>query len=164
MTMKARSTRRSFIRKTSVALSAPLAAATSVVPVGVEAVDDTLAGRLARLEDVNAIRAVNQAFARQVSRGDAQGIGIDPGIRDVVASEYGEYDVIDVAPDRETATGVMHCMVQIETPIAPSCPLVEMAREQGGGIVRRTESGVFENVYARRDGKWIIQSSTYRQR
>jgi hypothetical protein len=162
MSAKVRSTRRSFIRKTGVALSAPLAVAAAVIPVRADAVDDSLAGRLARLEDINAIRELNQAFARQVSAGDAQGIGIDPGIRDVMASEYGEHDVIDVAPDRETATGVMHCTVEIETPIGPSCPLVEMAREQGGGVVRRSETGVFEIAYVRRDGTWIIQRSTYR--
>jgi len=37
-----------------------------------------------------------------------------------------------------------------------------MAREQGGGVVRRTEAGVFDNVYVRRDGVWIIEYSTYR--
>jgi hypothetical protein len=37
-----------------------------------------------------------------------------------------------------------------------------MAREQGGGVVRRSETGVVEHVYARRDGAWIIDRSTYR--
>ena len=46
----------------------------------------------------------------------------------------------------------MHCTVEIETAIGPSCPLVEMAREQGGGVVMRSEAGVFENAYVRRDG------------
>ena len=163
MTTKARSTRRSFIRKTGVVLSAPMAAAAAVVPAHAESPADSLADRLARLEDVNAIRALNQAFARQVSAGEAQPLGIDSSIGDVVASAFGERDVIDVAPDRHTATGLMHCAVTIETAIGPSCPLVEMAREQGGGVIRRTEEGVFENVYVRRDGAWRIQRSTYRQ-
>jgi hypothetical protein len=163
MTMKARSSRRSFIRKTGVALSAPLAAAAAAVPAHAEAPGDSLADRLARLEDVNAIRALNHAFARQVSAGEAQTLGIDASISGVVASEFGEHDVIDIAPDRHTATGLMHCAVTIETAIGPSCPLVEMAREQGGGVIRRTEEGVFENVYVRRDGAWSIQRSTYRQ-
>jgi hypothetical protein len=160
--MKPASTRRSFIRKTGAALSAPLAAAAVVVPARAGVRGDSLAGRLARLEDVNAIRALNQAFARQVSAGAAETLGIDPSIGGVRASEFGERDVIELLPDRQTATGVMYCTVQIETPIGPSCTLVEMAREQGGGVVRRTEAGVFENVYIRRDGMWTIQRSTYR--
>lgn len=162
MTTKVASTRRSFIRTTGAAISAPLAAAAVVVPARVETAGDPLADRLARLEDVNAIRALNQAFARQVSAREAAPLGIHPSIGDVMASEFGERDVIEVAADRQTATSLMYCTVHVETPIGPSCPLVEMAREQGGGVVRRSESGVFHNVYVRRDGTWRIERSTYR--
>jgi len=118
--------------------------------------------RLARLEDVNALRALNQAFAQQVNAGTAHTLGIDPAIGNLVTADFGERDVIDVALDRQTATGVMHCTVTIETAIGPSCTLVEMAREQGGGVVRRTEAGIFEIAYERRDGVWTIRSSVYR--
>jgi hypothetical protein len=158
--MNAESTRRSFIRKTGAALSVPLAAAGAVVRVRAAEDDDPIAARLARLEDMNAIRAVNQTFARQVSAGQAETLGIDPSIRQVTADDFGERDVIDVASDRQSATGVMHCSVEIETAIGPSCPLVEMARAQGGGVVRRSESGVFENTYRRRDGIWSLERST----
>jgi hypothetical protein len=157
-----RSTRRAFIRKTGAALSVPLAAAGAVVPLRAAADGDPVAARLALLEDVSAIRALNLAFARQVNSGEAEAVGIDPGIRDVAAHEFGARDVIEVAPDRHTATGLMHCTVQIETVIGPSCPLVEMARQQGGGVVRRSENGAFEHGYARREGVWTIARSTYR--
>jgi hypothetical protein len=52
--------------------------------------------------------------------------------------------------------------VQSETAIGPDCPLVEMARQHGGGVVRRTERGVFENAYVRRGGIWKILRSVYR--
>jgi hypothetical protein len=162
MTMKAPSTRRSFIRKTGAALSAPLAAAAVVVPARAGEANDSRAHQLARLEDVNAIRSLNDAFARQVNAGRAEALGIDPGIRNVTTGDFGERDAIEVARDRRTATSLMHCTVHIETPIGPSCPLVEMAREQGGGVVRRSETGVFEHVYARHDGVWTIERSTYR--
>jgi len=162
MTTKAQSTRRSFIRKTGAALSAPLAAAAVAVPVRADASGDSLAERLARLEDVNAIRALNEAFARQVNDGGAEVLGIEPGIRNVTTGDFGERDAIEVAPDRQTATSLMHCTVQIETAIGPSCPLVEMAREQGGGVVKRTETGVFENTCVKRDGAWTIERAAYR--
>ena len=160
--MKASSTRRSFIRKTGVALSAPLAAAAAIVPARVEASSDPLVEQLARLEDVNAIRALNRAFARQVNAGEAGTLGIDPSICDVRADDFGERDAIEVAADRQRATSRMHCTVQIETPIGPSCPLVEMAREQGGGVVRRSETGVFDLSYVMRDEQWVIERATYR--
>jgi len=157
------STRRSFIRKSGAALSAPLAAAAAVVPVRGTAVADPLAERLALLEDIDAIRGLNQAFARQVSAGAAGPLGIDPSISDVAAHQFGEHDVVEVAPDRQTATAVMHCSVQIETVIGPSCPLVDMARAQGGGAVRRSETGVFDIAYVSRDGVWAIERATYRR-
>jgi hypothetical protein len=36
---------------------------------------------LALLEDIDAIRALNRAFARQVNAGAAEEVGIDPAIR-----------------------------------------------------------------------------------
>ena len=38
--------------------------------------------------------------------------------------------------------------------IGPDCPLVAMAREQGGGVVRHTERGTLENAYVKREGVW----------
>jgi hypothetical protein len=37
-----------------------------------------------------------------------------------------------------------------------------MARQQGGGVVRRSEQGVFEFVYVRREGFWKIEHAAYR--
>jgi hypothetical protein len=48
-----------------------------------------------------------------------------------------------------------------ETEIGPDCTLVEMARQQGSGVVRSSESAVLENTY-RRDGGWKILTSTRR--
>lgn len=161
MMIKARSTRRSFIRKTGAALSVPLAAAAVTVPMSA-APTDPVGSRLAMLEDLDAIRVLNQAFAKLVNAGDAQYLGVDASVRRVSPHEFGIHDVIEFLPDGLTAKSVMHCVVEIETVIGPSCPLVEMAREQGGGVVRRTEAGVFENVCVRRDGGWSVERSTYR--
>ena len=162
MTTKAASTRRSFIRTTGAALSVPLAVVAATVPVTAIAGDDPLLARLGMLEDLDAIRVLNQAFARQVGAGDAASMGIDASIRRVSPQEFGQRDVIEIAPDRQRATSVMHCTVDIETAIGPSCPLVEMAREQGGGVVTRSETGVFELVCVKRDATWTIERSTYR--
>ena len=44
---------------------------------------------------------------------------------------------------------------------AAPCPLVEMAREQGGGVVRRKERVIFEHVYVKHGGVWKIQRSAH---
>jgi len=155
------SSRRSFIRRTGAALSAPLAAAGMAVP-SAAATTDPAASRLALLEDLDAIRALNHELLRQVEAGEAGQLGVDPGIGRVSPLDFGARDRIEVAPDRRTAIGVLHCSVEIATPIGPSCTLVEMAREQGGGVVRRTETGVFETVYVRRGGRWRVERSIYR--
>lgn len=142
------STRRSFIQTTGAALSLPLAAAAATVPSIVAADDDPITARLARLEDVEAIRALNQAFAREAN---------------LIATDFGQRDVIEVAPDGQTATALIHGTVEIETAIGPDCPLLEMARQQGGGVVTRSETGVFENACVKRDGVWTIERTTYRR-
>jgi hypothetical protein len=159
--MKARSSRRTFIRKTGVALSAPLAAAAATVPASA-APDSPAASRLETLEDLEAIRVLNQAFARLVNAGDAGYLGVDASIRRIAMHEFGWRDAIEFAPDGTSARSVIHCVVDIETPISPSCPLVEMALEQGGGVVKRSETGVFELACVKTAASWSITGSTYR--
>jgi hypothetical protein len=142
-------------------LSVPLAAVGATLPATLVADGDPQVTRLGLLEDVNAIRALNQAWARRINAGEEETIA-ELGIRSLAADGFGDRDVIEVGGDRQTATGLVHRTVEIETVIGPSCPLVEMAREQGGGVVRRSEAGVFENVYVRCDGIWTVQRSTYR--
>ena len=66
--------------------------------------------------------------------------------------------MIEIASDRLTATARFHCIVQAEAAITPACPLVEMARQQGGGVIKWTEACVFENVYAREREAWKIRT------
>jgi SnoaL-like protein len=146
-------TRRSFIQTAGAALSAPLAVAAATVPASAVPVVDDANLRLAYLEDLQAIRALNQEFARHYA---------NPGIRGITPDPFADHDVIDIGPDRQTATALIHCTVHMENEIGPSCTLVEMAKQQGGGVVRRSEAGVFEHTYVRRDGIWKIQRSSYR--
>ena len=164
-------TRRSFIQATGAALSVPLAAA-ATVPVSAADQGDPLSARLAHLEDLEAIRALNQEYARHVNAGaraelaalfvDPSNATLAPGVRGLAPDGFGEHDAIEVAADRQTATARLHYTAQIERAIEPDCPLVEMARQQGGGVVRRIERGVVEHVYVRREGIWKIHRTAYR--
>jgi hypothetical protein len=170
---KTAATRRSFIAIAGAALSAPVAAAAAtssmwLPPSGGRL--DPLEARLAELEDLDAIRALNQAHARHVTAGTHERVAalfanpsdapIDPDIREIAPDGFGERDAIEIAEDRQTATARLHVTVRTETAIGPDCPLVDMARLQGGGVVSRLDSVVFENAYVRRDGVWRILRST----
>jgi hypothetical protein len=154
-------TRRSFITVAGAVLSAPVAAAavTSsrwLPPSGGSG--DTLAARLAKLEDLNAIRALNQALFS-----DPSSAQLEPDVRAISPVDFGQHDVIEVAADRQTATARVHVMLHTEIAIGPECTLVEMARLQGGGTIACAEPGVLENAYVRRDGVWKLLRSTRRQ-
>jgi hypothetical protein len=167
------STRRSFIWTAGAAFSAPLATAAAIAPANAVEIDDPLKARLAMLEEVNAIRALNQAFARHINAGareqlaalfvDPSEARIDQSMVGITADRFGEQDVIEIGANRARATAIIHCIVDVEEVIGPPCPLVEMAREQGGGIVRRTERVVFEHTYVKHEGVWKIQRSTHRR-
>lgn len=170
MKTKAVSTRRLFFWKAGVALSAPLAVATASPSPRVSD-GEAQKARLAELEDVNAIRELQQTYARLVNAGahdevarlfaDPSQARVDEHIRSLSADRFGE-DVIEVTSDHKTAAARMHCTVHTETPIEPSCPLVEMARLQGEGVLKRSEKRVLENVYVRRGGVWKIARSEFR--
>ena len=143
--MKTSRTRRSFIAVAGAALSAPVAAAAATLPGQIE--PDPVKRRIEHLEDLNEIRALNQAYLveRRMS-------GVSP-------SDFGEHDVIEIAEDRQNATARLHVIVHSETALDPDCTLVEMAQAQGEGVVRTTVPAVLENTYVRRGGTWKILST-----
>ena len=81
---------------------------------------------------------------------------MEPGVVGISHDGFGEQDVIEIAPDRETATARLHVTVHSETVIGPDCPLLKMARQQGGGVINRAEPVVLEGTYVRREGVWKI--------
>ena len=171
MKTKAVSTRRSFFWKAGATLSAPLALATTRASGGNVEDSAALRARLANLENVDAIRELHQNYASLINAreheevvrlfADPSEAQIDESIRNLSADDFGEHDVIEVAADRNTATARFHCTVQTETAIEPSCPLVEMARQQGEGVLRGSEKRVLEIAYVKEDGAWKIQRSAY---
>jgi ketosteroid isomerase-like protein len=164
--------RRRFLWNAGAALSVPVALATAGPAEGAAEDGASLEARLAMLEDVNAIRELHYAYAKHVSAGahdavaslfaDSGQARLDAGIRALAADPLGEPDAIEIAADRMSATARLHCTVTIETAIEPTCPLVEMARAQGGGTAKRSERGVLANVYVKRDGRWKIERSSFR--
>jgi hypothetical protein len=163
----AHSGRRSFIAIAGAALSAPLAAVSPswLPPSGGS---DPLAARLAHLEDLNAIRALNQAFARHVTDGaqqsdaalfaDPAAVSIDPEVRAISKDGFAEQDTIEIAPDRRTATARLHVILHTETEIGPACTVVDMARQQGSGVISASRPVLLDGVYARDRGSWRIVS------
>lgn len=156
MTKDQVSTRRNFL-KVGAILSAPLAA----LPVAALASDGSTV-RLARLEDERAIRDLHQTWLRSVNartasnKGLALGGAAEDNVHSIGARLEGPPDEIKIGADGKGATGCFHCAVELETPIAKNCTLAQMAHQQGGGFVRRTESRVLIVDYAKADGAWSI--------
>lgn len=168
MNDKTVSTRRAFFSSAGAALSAPLAmTAASVASAAARPGDASADQRLAELEDVNAIRELNETYARHINAGahdeaaalfvDARRAPVDDAVRTLSADRFGERDVVGLAADGTAATARIHCAVELETPIEPGGTLVEMARLQGDGVVRRTERRVLEAAYRKVGGVWKIE-------
>lgn len=172
MKTKTVSTRRLFFRRAGAALSVPLGVAAAAAPANASEDAAALKARLAELEDIDAIRALQQRYAEHANSGAREAIAalfadppraqIDARIRGLSAGHFGARDVVELAADGEIATARMHCTVRLETPIEPSCTLVDMARQQGGGVVKRLQDGVLDGVYVKRNGVWKIARLVYR--
>ena len=168
--MTSKATRRLFLA--GAALSAPIVAATAATAGTRGEEGDGLRARLATLEDLAAIREINDGYVRAVNARarhaaarlfeDPARAVLDPGITSLAADPLGEPDAIEIAADRATAVARVACVAQTETAITPSCPLVEMAREQGEGVVRRAERRVLEIAFVRDDGVWKIAQAHLR--
>jgi hypothetical protein len=169
MKTKAFSTRRSFLGA-GAALSAPLALAAH----DASSTENrrTLEARLAALEDADAIRKLQRSYLQHVNArthaaaaqlfANPDTARFDASIGALSADAAGDASAIEIAADRETATARMHCTARIDAPIeAPACTLLDMARLQGEGVVRRTERRVLEQAFVRRGGVWKIVRTSY---
>jgi len=170
MSTKSVTTRRRFFWNAGAVLSAPLAvAAGDASALGEDA--GALRARLAELEDLNAIRELQRAYARHVNAqardsfaalfADPANSPFDASIWSIAAEPFAAQGVIVFADDRATARARMACTVGVATAIEPSCTLVEMARQQGGGMVRRFEQRVLEHAYVKQGGVWKISRSVW---
>jgi SnoaL-like domain len=161
-------TRRGFLFRATAALSAPLTLAAVAEP-SAPARQGALEARLAALEDANAVRELQHAYVRAVNAGErAAARALFAGsVRAVcdetlgaIAAAAGDEGWFEIAADRSTAIARLPCTVRYVTPIeAPGSTLVEMARLQGEGTLRRHVRGVLEQAFIREDGTWKIERS-----
>ncbi|HEX6998617.1 MAG TPA: hypothetical protein VF322_10760 [Gammaproteobacteria bacterium] len=162
------SARRRLFLTAGAALSAPLV----VNAAGADGDEPSLAARLVALEDANAIRRLNGELARHLSAGaderlaalfaEPRAARLEQAIRSFVPDPSAGDDVVEIAGGGARAEARLPCIAEIEAPIEPVCPLVEMARAQGGGVVRRSQRGVIEAAYVKRDGRWKIERLVFR--
>jgi hypothetical protein len=143
--MSNKPTRRWFFAKAGATLAAPLAATAAFA--GERDGAGYLAGRRSAFEDVDAIRALLAALLADPAR-----LGLDAGAN--IAADRD--DAITIATDG-AATARVPCTVETATPIESCGTLVEMARLQGDGVVRRSERRVLASTFVKRNGIWHIE-------
>lgn len=141
-------TRRKFFSGAAL-LAAPLTA-------GAAAAKDNLAARLAALENANAVRTLLRDWARDVVAGKAAAPAAN------ICGFTLDADVSITVAENGTATASVPCVVETATPIDGNETLVEMARLQGDGIVRRAERRVLHGSFVQRDGRWHLTSTELR--
>jgi hypothetical protein len=146
--MNGSTTRRRFFGSAAL-LAAPLAAGTAVASAD-------LAARLAALEDANTIRALLRDWARGGVAGEAAAPAAN------ICGFTLDADVSITVAENGTATASVPCVVETATPIDGNETLVEMARLQGDGIVRRVERRVLHGSFVKRDGCWHLASTELR--
>lgn len=152
--MKTKPTRRMFFGQAGAALAVPLAAVSAVA--GERPSGENLAARLATLEDTNTIRTLLHSHAQSINAG----MNAAPGAH--VRTLTLDSDVaIDVVGDG-TAKAMVGCNVETATPIDSNDTLVEMARLQGDGVLKRNERRVLVGSLVKHRGIWLIEQLEFR--
>jgi hypothetical protein len=138
--------RRFFFGAGGMALVVPVTLATASESASSGGEREALEARLAALEDANAIRELQRVDAGRVGARELDDIAIE------------------IAQDRRTASARAVCVVAVESPIeAPGCTLVDMARAQGEGVLRRDAPRVLEQTFVRVAGVWQTARAELRE-
>lgn len=158
--MSGKPTRRAFFGGAGAALAAPFAATAAFA--GELKGRAYVVGSLAAFDDANAIRVLQQRYARLAgaARRDALAalfadparVSVDERVRSMIVD--GD-DSIEILRDG-TARASVPCIVITATPIESCGTLVEMARLQGDGFVASRERRVLFGSFVKRNGVWKI--------
>lgn len=159
MSAQSTSSRRSFLKGGAIA-AAPLAVA---LPAAALAAEDHRA-RARRLQDEVEIAALHQAWLRKLATSldasplfaGAKAARLDPAIQRVSADHAGEADRIEVAADGLSARGQFAVIVDLESQLPHAGTVAQMARLQGGGVVRHAEGRTLHASYVKQAGAWAI--------
>jgi hypothetical protein len=155
---KSSTDRRSFL-KTGAIVAAPLAMA---APTAAFAADDSR-DRLARLEDVRAVEALQRKFLRYLNGGEDCGdyiassdaVDLGEGLRSI-AEDMRHEATFELAEDGKTARARCTCRVERETAFTGDSTIEQMARFEGQGSHRHEERGVLAMEFAKGKDGWRI--------
>ncbi|MGC1270850.1 MAG: hypothetical protein WA842_09680 [Croceibacterium sp.] len=153
-----RASRRSFL-KSGAMVAAPLAA---LAPVAALA-DDGARAKLARLEDERAIEGLQRQVLKKLNGSDdcaelripADAVQLDAGLR-AISEDMAHDTMFDIAADGLTAHSRCTCTVELETSFDGDSTLEQMARLQGHGSHRHSESRVLQTSYAKGKDGWQV--------
>lgn len=173
MSQKQLGDRRGFVRGAGAALLAPLAMGTVAAAVGEtgEADSARLHAQLQRLEATAQLRSLHGAYLRHFNAGEHDRVARlfvgahampGDGISRLSAAAEGMDEGIEFSVDGRRARVRLPCTAQVATAIGPDCTLLQMARQQGGGVTRRTEARVLESDCVSDGTAWKIASLTVR--
>ena len=100
---------------------------------------------------------------RRLYNGFSQGFakGVNGPVHGFLLEHFQLQDIVDVAPDRQTAKARFRCFMQAGAHKTSRSPMGEMARKQGTPV-QWWEGGIYENTYVRENGIWKIRVLNYR--
>ena len=89
--------------------------------------------------------------------------GYDGPVHRLMQADPAQREVIEVAPDRRTATARFPHLMQVWTRDNAEFPTMDLARAQGQGILRHVERGVHLLTCAKEADSWRIRRLEYLQ-
>jgi hypothetical protein len=156
--------RRAFLRNAGAAVAASTATAAGAAGVAAATSQQPSEGTVKPGDDERAIHQLHHAFLARLNSGQRDGLGASPSpLPTSILGDAQHLDTISIAPDQQRATARFHCLARLDTALheGASRSLLEMARQQGQGVIQRWESGVLQSEYVKVASLWKLANISF---
>ena len=148
--------RRAFLRNAGAAVAATTATAAGAAAAASRQPSE---GHAKAGDEEHAIQQLHNAFVAELNSGRHPGVGLPV----YILGQAQHLDTISMAPDQQRAAARFHCLARLETALHEGAAgsLLEMARQQGQGVIQRWESGVLQSEYVKAASLWKLAKISF---
>ncbi len=104
-------------------------------------------------------KGIRRLYVDRFGRGPT--VKNDGPVHGVLLDRIRHQDAVEFTPDGKFAQARFHCLMQVSARDTTKYPMMDLARQQGQGILQWWEDGLYENTYVKDGDIWKIETLSY---